>query len=88
VHIKGFHVATTLLLALLTGGSLISLLTLESNTQRQTNIAAAMALLGARSYSFFVVHTPVIFTMLWFLTKHTTLPVYSYALLTLIMVLS
>ena len=87
VHIKGFHVVTTLLLALLTGGWLISLLTLESKlTQRKNKIAATMALLGARSYSLYVVHTPVIFTMLWFLTKHTTLPVYSYALLTLIMV--
>jgi peptidoglycan/LPS O-acetylase OafA/YrhL len=88
VQIKGFHVVTSLLLALLTGGVLISLLTLESKlSQQQTRIAAVMALLGGRSYSLYVVHTPVIFTTLWFLSAHTTLPIFSYPLLTLMVVL-
>lgn len=87
VHIKGFHVVTTVLLALLTGGMLIGLLTLESKlSQRQTKIVALMALLGTRSYSLYVVHSPVIVTTLWFLSAHTTLPIFSYPLLTLMVV--
>ena len=87
VYIKGFHVVTTVLLALLTGGMLISLLTLESKlSKRQTRIAAVMALIGERSYSLYVVHTPVIFATLWFLSVYTKLPIFSYPLVTLIIV--
>lgn len=87
VHIKGFYVVTTLLLALLTGASLIILLTLESKlSKRQTKIAAIVATVGARSYSLYVVHTPIIFMTIWFLSKHTSLPVLSYSALTLIVV--
>lgn len=87
LHIKGFHVVTTVLLALLTGGMLIGILSLESKlSQRQTRITSVMALLGARSYSLYVVHTPVIFTTLWFLSVYTKLPVFSYPLVTLMVV--
>ncbi len=87
VHIKGFHVVTTILLALLTGEMLIGLLTLETKlSQRQTKIAALMALLGTRSYSLYVVHTPVIIVTIWFISTHTTLPKFSYPLLTLVVV--
>ena len=85
VHIKGFHVVTTLLLALLTGGVLIILLILEDKlTQPQNRIAARMAVVGARSYSLYVVHTPAIFTMLWFLRANTRLPIFSYPWITLL----
>ena len=87
VHIKGFYVVTTLLLALLTGASLIILLTLESKlSKRQTKIAAIMAIVGARSYSLYVVHTPVIFITIWFFSKYTSLPELSYSVLTLMVV--
>ncbi len=87
VPIKGFHVMTTLLLALLTGGLLISLLTLENKlSQRQVELATIMSIFGARSYSLYVVHTPVIFTTLWFLGTQTSLPVFSYPLITLMVV--
>jgi peptidoglycan/LPS O-acetylase OafA/YrhL len=87
VKIKGFHVVTTLLLASLTGIALISLLALENQlSQKQSGIAGIMAALGARSYSLYVVHTPVIFTSLWFFTTHTDLAIVSYPALALIAV--
>jgi peptidoglycan/LPS O-acetylase OafA/YrhL len=87
VKVKGFHVVTTLLLAFLTGVALISLLALESQfNQKQSRITGIMAALGARSYSLYVVHTPVIFTSLWFFNTHTKLQIVSYPPLALIAV--
>ncbi len=87
IHIKGFYVVTTLLLALLTGGLLICLLVLESKlNQWQIRIAGFMAIVGERSYSLYVVHTPVILTMLWFLSAHTNLSIFSYPWITLSLV--
>lgn len=88
VHIKGLHVVITIGLALIIGGLLIILLILESKfSQRHNKIAAIMAIFGARSYSLYVVHTPVIFATLWFLITQTSLPEFSYPALTLIMVI-
>jgi peptidoglycan/LPS O-acetylase OafA/YrhL len=78
VLIKGFHVVTTLLFALLTGAGIISLLTLENKPRQRPNwVAAALALLGKRSYSLYVVHTPVIFITLGPLTDHTKIPIFA-----------
>lgn len=85
IRVKGFHVVTTLLLSILTGISLILLLSLERHlSQQQAKMAAIMAVLGARSYSLYVIHTPAILTSLWFLSVHTKLPASSYPLLTLV----
>ena len=88
IEVKGFHVLTTLLLAFLTGGMLILLLSLESTlNQRNTKIAAILAVLGARSYSLYVVHTPIFFSALWFFSTHTNLPPSSYPLLAMLVVI-
>lgn len=87
VNVKGFHVVTTLLLAITTGGLLIVMLTMESKfSKKHTKAAGYMAVLGERSYSLYVVHTPVIFSTLWFLSEHTKLPAFTYPMLTLILV--
>jgi len=88
LHIKGLHVLTTVLLSLLTGGLLIGLVNLERKlSPRQAKIAKVMAQLGTRSYSLYVVHTPVIFTTLWFLSAYTKLPLFIYPFLTLMVVI-
>jgi peptidoglycan/LPS O-acetylase OafA/YrhL len=87
LSIKGLHVVTTLLLALLTGGLLVELVNFEEKlSPRQAKIVKIMAKLGKRSYSLYVVHTPVIFTSLWFLSSHTNVPIFSYSLAILIIV--
>jgi peptidoglycan/LPS O-acetylase OafA/YrhL len=45
-----------------------------------------MAIVGARSYSLYVVHTPFIFMTIWFFSKYTSLPELSYSVLTLMVV--
>ncbi len=61
IHIKGFHVVTTLLLAIATGVTLVALLSLEfHNKLPLANGRRVLAFWGERSYSLYVIHTPMI----------------------------
>ena len=87
LKIKGLHVVTTPILAISTGLSLILLLRFEQNDKTPpVKIGAGLADLGERSYSLYVIHTPIILTSLYLL-GHTNLPHAIYPWLTLLFTL-
>jgi peptidoglycan/LPS O-acetylase OafA/YrhL len=88
IHIKGFYVFTNLLLAALSGAMLIlSLLTERRLKLQNSKFIKYLAVFGARSYSLYVVHTPVIFITLWYFSTHTILMPSSYPLLVMLAVI-
>ena len=68
VNISGFHVVTTLFFALTTGAWLILMLYIEGRNKKPlSNIYRFLGFVSERSYSLYVIHTPIVFLSIYLL---------------------
>jgi peptidoglycan/LPS O-acetylase OafA/YrhL len=84
---RGLHILTTLMLAILTGALLITMLIFENNKIKHSKTFQFSSVLGARSYTLYAVHTPIVFLMLQYNNAFTIFTTSFFPFLTLIIVL-